>query len=77
MKKFNFKEKPVYIVAEIGVNHEGNLKKAEEMIKLAKESGVDAVKFQTFKAEKYVSINQMERFRRVKNLNLLIITFLI
>ena len=36
MKKFNFKEKPVYIVAEIGVNHEGNLKKAEEMIKLAK-----------------------------------------
>ena len=70
MKKFNFKEKSVYIVAEIGVNHEGNLKKAEEMIKLAKESGVDAVKFQTFKAEKYVSINQMERFRRVKKFEL-------
>ena len=40
------------------------------MIKLAKESGVDAVKFQTFKAEKYVSINQMERFRRVKKFEL-------
>ena len=46
-----------YIIAEIGVNHEGSLKKAEELIKLAKEGGADAVKFQTYKAEKLASKN--------------------
>ncbi len=46
-----------YIIAEIGVNHEGSLKKAEELINLAKEGGADAVKFQTYKAEKLASKN--------------------
>ena len=40
------------------------------MIKLAKEAGVDAVKFQTFKAEKYISVNQTDRFNRVKKFEL-------
>ena len=40
-----------YIIAEIGVNHNGSLKRAKEMIKQSKLSGVDAVKFQTYKAE--------------------------
>ncbi len=43
--------KKVYIIAEIGVNHNGSLKRAKEMIKQSKLSGVDAVKFQTYKAE--------------------------
>jgi sialic acid synthase SpsE len=39
------------IVAEIGINHGGDIQKAIEMIKVAAECGVDAVKFQVFKAE--------------------------
>ena len=40
-----------FIVAEAGINHNGELEKAFEMIKVAKASGVDAVKFQTYKTE--------------------------
>lgn len=39
-----------YVIAEIGVNHNGSLDSAIELIDLAKKSGADAVKFQTFKA---------------------------
>jgi N-acetylneuraminate synthase/sialic acid synthase len=35
-----------YLIAEIGHNHQGNLKKALQLVKLAKDSGADAVKFQ-------------------------------
>jgi N-acetylneuraminate synthase len=41
----------VQIIAEAGVNHNGSLEKALQMIDIAKESGADIVKFQTFKAE--------------------------
>ena len=46
-------EKP-FIVAEVGVNHNGNLKTALRMIYVAKKSGCHAVKFQTFKAKEIV-----------------------
>lgn len=39
-------EYPTYVVAEIGINHNGDLDIAKRMIKAAKETGVDAVKFQ-------------------------------
>lgn len=45
----------VYIVAEIGCNHNGDPKLAKKMVDVAKECGVDAVKFQTFKADKLIS----------------------
>lgn len=45
------------IIAEIGVNHAGSVCLAKEMIDAAKKSGADAVKFQTFTAEKLVSID--------------------
>ena len=45
----------VFIVAEIGCNHNGNFELAKKMVKIAKECGVDAVKFQTFKADKLIS----------------------
>jgi len=44
-------EKRVLIVAEIGVNHNGDLSLAKEMIKEAKSAGVDAVKFQIYHTE--------------------------
>ena len=36
----------IFIIAEIGINHNGDLVLAKELIKLAKEAGCDAVKFQ-------------------------------
>jgi N,N'-diacetyllegionaminate synthase len=44
-----------YIIAEAGVNHNGVLSYAKELIKSAKDCGADAVKFQTFKTGKLVS----------------------
>jgi N,N'-diacetyllegionaminate synthase len=44
-----------FIIAETGINHNGNLERAFQMITVAKESGADAVKFQTFKAEEFIS----------------------
>ena len=48
------KDCPSFIVAEAGINHNGELEKAYKMIEIAKSAGADAVKFQTFKAEKFV-----------------------
>ena len=48
-----------FIVAEIGNNHEGNLNLAKKLIKKAKISGVDAVKFQVFKVENIFHIGVM------------------
>ena len=45
----------VFIIAEAGVNHNGSIEIAKKLIDVAVEVGVDAVKFQTFKAEKVVS----------------------
>jgi len=47
----------VFIIAEAGVNHNGSIELAKKLIDVASESGVDAVKFQTFKTENLVSKN--------------------
>ncbi len=47
----------IYYIAEIGLNHNGNIELAKKMIKAAKASGADAVKFQSIKADKLVSPN--------------------
>lgn len=47
----------VFIIAEAGVNHNGSIELAKKLIEVASDSGADAVKFQTFKAEKLVSRN--------------------
>jgi len=44
-----------YIIAEVGVNHNGQLQIALDLIEKAKEAEVDCVKFQTFKADKIVT----------------------
>lgn len=48
-------EEPAFIIAEAGVNHNGSLKRAKELIIKAAEAGADAIKFQTYKAEKLVT----------------------
>ncbi len=45
----------VFIIAEAGVNHNGSLDLAYQLIDVAKDTGADAVKFQTFKAENMAS----------------------
>ena len=49
------KSNKCFIIAEIGVNHNGDLKLAKDIIYQAKKCGVDAVKFQTFKAEEFIT----------------------
>ncbi len=46
---------PAFITAEIGLNHNGDPEMAKRMIKAAAEAGVDAVKFQVFRAESFIS----------------------
>jgi len=47
----------VFIIAEAGVNHNGSINIAKELIDVAVESGANAVKFQTFKAENLIAQN--------------------
>jgi N-acetylneuraminate synthase len=54
-KKKISKRHKVYFIADIAANHDGDLKRAKKLIKLAAQSGADAVKFQHFKAETIVS----------------------
>ncbi len=48
-------DNPVYFIADIASNHDGNLERACDLIRLAKKSGADAVKFQHFQASQIVS----------------------
>ena len=47
--------KHVLIIAEAGVNHNGSLELAKQLVDKAADAGVDFIKFQTFKSEKLVS----------------------
>lgn len=61
------KNEKVIIIAEAGVNHNGSLEKAFELIDVAVAAGVDYVKFQTFKAAKLVSIKAMKAEYQIEN----------
>lgn len=58
-----------FIIAEIGVNHNGDINLAKKMIKSASECGVDAVKFQTFKSEELVTENARTADYQEENTN--------
>lgn len=45
---------PPFIILEAGINHNGDIVLAKEMVRVAKQAGADAIKFQTFTAEEFV-----------------------
>ena len=57
----------VFIIAEAGVNHNGDINLAKKLIDKAVEAGTDAVKFQTFKTENLVSKNAKKAEYQIKN----------
>ncbi|MFM7668756.1 MAG: N-acetylneuraminate synthase family protein, partial [Bacteroidota bacterium] len=59
----------VLIIAEAGVNHNGDIQKAKELIKVAADAGADVVKFQTFNSEKLVSHEAQLADYQKKNMN--------
>lgn len=65
IRGFNTNDR-VLIVAEIGNNHEGSLSLAKKMIKLAKNCGADAVKFQTIKPDKLIENRNIGRLNQLK-----------
>lgn len=58
------------LIAEIGVNHEGSLEKAVELLHLAAEAGADAVKFQSYTPNRFISSEDPERLARVTRFGL-------
>ena len=56
-KNIFIKKNHIFIIAEIGVNHNGNLKIAKKLIDHAKKADADAVKFQTYNVDDLVLKN--------------------
>lgn len=57
----------IFIIAEAGVNHNGDMKLAENMVEVAATAGADAVKFQTFSADKLVVRNSPKAAYQLNN----------
>jgi len=66
LKKY-LKKKKIYIIAEAGVNHNGNISIAKKLIKEAKKAGADAIKFQTFLAEDVLTKKSKKADYQIKN----------
>ena len=69
LKNFNLKKK-VFIIAEVGNNHEGNFAVAKKLVYQAAKAGVSAVKFQIFKTENFVRKKDKKRFKQLKRFEL-------
>ena len=57
--RFISEDKPTFIIAEIGSNHDGKLSQAKKLIRAAAQAGADAVKFQSFRAESLVNSQRL------------------
>ena len=57
----------IIIIAEAGVNHNGDIETAKRLIDVASDAGADYVKFQTFKAERLVSPSAQKAKYQIKN----------
>tara|TARA_Y100000817_G_scaffold313879_1_gene311054 strand:+ start:999 stop:2057 length:1059 start_codon:yes stop_codon:yes gene_type:complete len=66
-KKFIGLNYPTYFIADVGANHDGNLSRAKKLIRLAKSSGADAVKFQHFEAKTIVSDYGFKKISQIKS----------
>lgn len=62
-----FNQAPVTVIAEAGVNHNGDLAIAKQLIDVAATAGANFVKFQTFKAEKIVSTSARKADYQLQN----------
>ena len=68
MKIQNFDtKKNIFLIAEIGNNHEGNFDIAKKLIEKAADTGVDAVKFQTIQPKYLVNVNDVERLKKLES----------
>lgn len=71
LKDYGFNtENRTYIIAEIGINHRGDIEVAKQLIDSAIRTGVDAVKFQTYLTEKRAPKGNKEIFKLLKDLEL-------
>lgn len=71
MKIGNFNtDKRVFVVAEVGNNHEGDFTLAQDLVGAAAQAGANAVKFQTFIPELFVSKAEEERLDRLRKFQL-------
>jgi N,N'-diacetyllegionaminate synthase len=66
-EKFIGEDKPCFIIAEAGVNHNGDPNLAKKLIDAAVDAEADAIKFQTFKTEKLLVKNALKAKYQLKN----------
>jgi len=63
------KNSPCFIIAEGGVNHNGDVNLAKQLIIKAKEVGADCIKFQTFKSDQVVTPGAPKAGYQLRNTN--------
>ena len=70
VKKNFFKDDKKFLIAEAGINHNGNLKSALKLVDVASKNGADAIKFQTYITEKRIKKKYSKIFDILKKCEL-------